>query len=53
MVNLSGGAAAREKVTDDRFDSPRVQKVSLKSTAAYGIITISKTADTFCIMARI
>lgn len=44
---------AREKVIDDRFDSVRVQKFSLKSTAARGVRPFQKRADVFCIMARI
>lgn len=44
---------AREKVIDDRFDSVRVQKFSLKSTAAHRVWPFQKTADVFCIMACI
>lgn len=38
---------AREKVTDDRSDSGRVQKVTLKSTVAYGRALFQKQLTSF------
>jgi len=45
------GLIAHEKVTDDRFDSSRVQKVSFKSTIAYGSLQFQQNPDVFSIMA--